>query len=32
MVWGGRIVSEVAYYKPGEALPEEIVFPRQGNF
>ena len=32
IVWGGRLVPETATYKPGEALPEEIVFPRRGNF
>lgn len=32
MVWGGRLVPEIASYKPGEPLPSEIVFPRQGNF
>jgi hypothetical protein len=32
MVWGGRLIPEVASYKPGEPLPDEITFPRQGNF
>jgi len=31
MVWGGRLVPEIAYYEPGKTLPDEIVLPRQGN-
>lgn len=32
MVWGGRLVPEMATYHPGEPLPGEIVFPRRGNY
>lgn len=32
MVWGGSTVPGIAWYKSGEALPDELVLRRGGNF